>query len=669
MPKHTNKLINQSSPYLLQHAHNPVNWLPWSDESLGLAKQEQKLILISIGYAACHWCHVMEKESFEDEEVAKLMNERFICIKVDREERPDVDAYYMEAVQMMQGQGGWPLNCFALPDGKPVWGGTYFRKNQWMGVLQSVASLYKNRFHDLMEQAAQLQKGLESIAVLPYRKQKTNLKNLTKSLKSWQNQFDMLDGGFKGAPKFPMPVSISFLHDYQLHFDDEKIRGFVDITLRKMALGGLYDAVGGGFARYSTDRLWKVPHFEKMLYDNAQLIGLYARAAKSFKQEFYLKTAKESFAFLERELKSPEGLFCSSLDADSEGEEGAFYVWTDQEFNKLLQEDAKILKDYFGIGDRGLWENGKNILYAEMTPGEFARQRNINTFAPDLEKAKNALFDARSKRVRPARDDKQICSWNALMLEGLLHLYEASSQNEYLEKALQLANNMLRIFRAEDGGLYRIHKQGKSSILAFLDDYAFTIRALLHLYQLSFQEGYLNAAKELAQYCIHNFLDQASGMYFYTHRQEQQLSVRKQEFYDNVTPSSNAVLAHSFYELFLITGEHHWQDMSMQMLQNVSAKMDEHLPAFSEWAALLLKSTQTVFILKMRHFDASNILDFRMQMPYVVSIPQAEDADNSYEYYLCHQNACFLATNDVGEVIEKMKFYEGSNSARFGSES
>lgn len=486
MPKYTNKLINESSPYLLQHAHNPVNWLPWSDESLELAKKEQKLILISIGYAACHWCHVMEKESFEDENVAKLMNEHFICIKVDREERPDVDAYYMDAVQMMQGQGGWPLNCFALPDRRPVWGGTYFRKNQWTGVLQSVVSLYKNRFHDLMEQASQVQKGLQSIAVLHYSKQKADMKNLGESLKGWQKQFDMLDGGFKGAPKFPMPVSISFLHDYQLHSKDEKIRGFLDITLRKMALGGLYDAVGGGFARYSTDRLWKVPHFEKMLYDNAQLIGLYARASGAFQREFYLEIARESLAFVERELKSPEGLFCSSLDADSEGEEGAFYVWTEQEFSRLLADDAAVLKDYFGIGDRGLWENGKNILYAEMLPDEFARQRNTNTFAPDLKKAKNTLFEARSKRLRPALDDKQICSWNALMLDGLLHLYEASAQKEHLEKAKKLANSMLRIFRKEDGGLYRIHKQGKTSVAAFLDDYAFTIRALLHIYQLSF---------------------------------------------------------------------------------------------------------------------------------------------------------------------------------------
>jgi uncharacterized protein len=374
--KHTNALIHSSSPYLLQHAHNPVNWQPWSEELIKNAGQENKLILVSIGYAACHWCHVMEHESFEDEAVAQAMNENFICIKVDREERPDVDQYYMTAVHLMGLQGGWPLNVIALPDGRPVWGGTYFPKETWVKTISSVARFWQQNPEKTMEYAESLQQGItqaslpvETENVLPATRQM-----IFRGVENWKKNFDLQNGGRSGYPKFPMPVNLGFLFFFGTMHKDKQVLDFVKLTLEKMAHGGIYDQVGGGFARYSVDDKWKVPHFEKMLYDNGQLISIYSKAYQHFKSDEFKTVVYETVDFLERELMDETGAFYSSLDADSEGEEGKFYVWKTEELKEILQDDFGLFSDYFNVNSKGFWEKGNYILLRESGPDEFAEK-------------------------------------------------------------------------------------------------------------------------------------------------------------------------------------------------------------------------------------------------------------------------------------------------------
>jgi uncharacterized protein len=373
-PKYTNHLISESSPYLLQHAHNPVNWYPWSKEALTRAREENKLILVSIGYAACHWCHVMERESFENEIVAQIMNKHFVCIKVDREERPDIDQVYMEAVQLLTGHGGWPLNCFALPDGRPIYGGTYFSRENWVNVLSSLEKLYRTQPDGLEQQAEDIKNGMVSNELFPEVKQAETYKPAELQLlyNSWKNDFDTVNGGENKAPKFPMPDNCEFLLMYAHYSGNNEALDHVVLTLDRMASGGIYDHIGGGFSRYSTDMYWKVPHFEKMLYDNAQLVSLYSAAYQKTRIPRFQQVVEETLDFIRRELTSPEGGFYSSLDADSEGEEGRYYVWTKKEIDSILNDDSELFCNYFNVIQQGNWEHGKNILYNTSKVEEFA---------------------------------------------------------------------------------------------------------------------------------------------------------------------------------------------------------------------------------------------------------------------------------------------------------
>lgn len=356
--EHRNALINESSPYLLQHAHNPVNWYPWGEEALQKAADENKLIIISIGYSACHWCHMMERESFEDTAVAKVMNDNFVCIKVDREERPDIDQVYMDAVQLMTGRGGWPLNCIALPDGKPFFGGTYFKKDQWVSVLERVVNEFNTNAEEVYEFADRLTSGVQQNELIALNGEAAAFEKSTlqTTLENWEAQFDKVEGGPNRAPKFPLPNNYLFLMRYASLFNDSEVDAHVELTLDKMARGGIYDQLGGGFARYSTDERWKVPHFEKMLYDNAQLVGLYSEAFTRYGKEDYAQVVRESLAFIERELSDKSGAFYSALDADSEGEEGMYYIWTKEELKSLLGEDFPLFADYFNVNSSGIWE-------------------------------------------------------------------------------------------------------------------------------------------------------------------------------------------------------------------------------------------------------------------------------------------------------------------------
>jgi uncharacterized protein YyaL (SSP411 family) len=571
--KYTNNLAKETSPYLLQHAHNPVNWFPWGEKALNKAKEENKLILVSIGYAACHWCHVMEKESFEDEEVAAIMNEQFVCIKVDREERPDIDQIYMEAVQMMTGGGGWPLNCFALPDGRPVYGGTYFRKQQWVQVLYSLANMYQTDKQKMLNVAADLSKGLLESEIISVKKdaQSYTQEDLEEIVEPWKPHFDKKDGGNNRAPKFPLPNSYEFLLNYSYYTSDKETLNHVYNTLNKMAFGGIYDQVGGGFARYSVDKYWKVPHFEKMLYDNGQLVSLYSKAYQLSKNEEYKKVVYQSLEFIERELTSSEGAFYSSLDADSEGEEGKFYVWNKKELDDLLGEDTKLYCDYYQVDSQGNWEHGKNILHRGEKEEEIAHKYNLapHQLFDKITELNKSVLKEREKRIRPGLDDKILASWNGLMFKGYVDAYRAFNDQVFLEKALKNASFLSEKMIEKDFRVWRNYKNGKANINGFLDDYAFVIDAYIALYQATFDGKWIALAKNLTDYAIKHFYDEKSGMFFYTSNLDPKLIARKMELHDNVIPGSNSAMARNLYYLGHVFYDEKYIEMASQMLHNI----------------------------------------------------------------------------------------------------
>jgi len=526
--KYTNKLINESSPYLLQHAHNPVDWYPWGDEALAKAKAEDKMIIISVGYAACHWCHVMEHESFEDTTVSRIMNENFINIKVDREERPDIDDVYMTACHLASGRScGWPLNAFAMPDGRPVWAGTYFPKKDWMKVLEQFIDEKKNNPDKLKEYADQLTQGIQQQEEIVKRDSDLNFTSnkVITIADNFLENIDYKEGGRKNPPKFPMPNNYEFLLSYH-HFANQtgkeknKALEATKITLDKMAMGGIYDHLGGGFARYSTDNEWIVPHFEKMLYDNGQLVSLYSKAYQLTFDPLYKSVVEETLEYIKREMTNSEGGFYSSLDADTEGEEGKFYVWKKPEIDSLLNDKnlSDIFCEYYQVHKKGNWEHGNNVIYRKKSDEEVAKDYGISTtdLQSKLKKAKTILFNAREKRTRPGLDDKVLTSWNALMLKGYVDAYKALGDEEYLATALKNANFLSKNMLQSDNRLNRNYKDGKSVINAFLDDYALLTDAFIGLYQVTFDEQWLNKAKDLTQYAVEHFYDDKSEMFFYT---------------------------------------------------------------------------------------------------------------------------------------------------------
>ena len=629
--KYTNSLVYETSPYLLQHAHNPVNWYAWNDEALEKAKQEDKMILVSIGYSACHWCHVMEHESFENEDLAEIMNTHFICIKVDREERPDIDQVYMLAVQLMTAHGGWPLNCFTLPDGRPVYGGTYFQKQQWKNVLLNLIDLYRNERERMLEYAAQLTEGIRLAELVKVNEQqeKYSAEMLHQMYQKWRARFDNAEGGSDKAPKFPLPNNYQFLLRYA--FSDnitqksrEEVLQHVHLTIHKMAFGGIYDQIGGGFSRYSVDSYWKVPHFEKMLYDNAQLVMLYSEAFQATQMPLYKQVVYETLAFVERELTSAEGAFYSALDADSEGEEGKYYVWRKEELQSVLKADFDLFADYFNVNESGLWEHNNYILLRKESDEAIALKYNLTLkqLQSAINKMKQQLLKIREQRVRPGLDNKIITSWNALMLKAYVDAYNVFDEQRFLDAAIKNAafifdkqlrhdgglNHISSIFSSSRGeeqpalsGAEVIHQSpaknegGVRRINGYLEDYSFTIEALITLYEATFQEKYLNVAHKLMNYCIQHFYDKKSGMFYFTSDEDNALISRKMELSDNVIPASNSSIAKSLF----ILGHHLEQDeyieMSRRMLNNMLDEIVNYGAGYSNWAILLLYFTQPFY--------------------------------------------------------------------------
>jgi uncharacterized protein YyaL (SSP411 family) len=668
--KHTNSLINESSPYLLQHAHNPVSWYPWGEEALSKAKKEDKLMLISIGYSACHWCHVMERESFENEQVASIMNNNFICIKVDREERPDIDQVYMNAVQLMTGHGGWPLNCFALPDGRPVYGGTYFPREQWVNVLANLADVYKNERDKVLDYAEQLTEGVRLSELVRFNDEKPefSIDTLYDSYRNWSKRFDNTEGGPNKAPKFPLPNNYQFLLRYWHHIKDESVLKHVKLTLEKMAFGGIYDQLGGGFARYSTDTLWKVPHFEKMLYDNAQLVTLYCDGYRALKDPVYKQVVYETLEFISRELTSPEGAFYSALDADSEGEEGKFYVWTKEELQQALGDRYDIFAAYYNVNDHGYWEHGNYILLRRQSDEKVAKALGLNPddLRPSIEAMKRELLAIREKRVRPGLDDKTLTSWNALMIKGYTDAYNTFGEPSFLAAAVKNAQLILGKLRREDGGLLHSYKNGKATINGYLEDYSCAAEAFISLYEATFEERWLHTAAELVKYSIDHFYDENSRVFWFTSDLDPPLVARKMEVADNVTPASNSIMARVLFTLGHHLDNREYIEMAKQMINNIKDQFAEYGAGYSNWGMLLIDLISPFYEVAIVGKDVNEKRKELAQhyLPNKIFAGSMADSalpllENKYEegrtlIYVCENRTCQRPVSEVSEAVNQL---------------
>lgn len=663
--KHSNKLVNETSPYLLQHAHNPVNWYPWGAEALALAKAENKLILVSIGYSACHWCHVMERESFENEEIAQLMNEYFVCIKVDREERPDVDQVYMNAVHLMKGQGGWPLNCFAMPDGRPVFGGTYFPPSQWRQTLNSLHNSYKENPQKFEDYANHLLNGIAQSEVISVKSENElfEIADLVEIYKNTAATFDKKQGGFGGAPKFPLPIGLEFVLAYGRYYKKEEALDFLHLTLEKMAMGGIYDQIGGGFSRYSVDNIWLAPHFEKMLYDNGQLISLYSRAYQLSPKALYEKTIRQSLAYVSREMTQEEGGFYSALDADSEGVEGKFYVWSKSEIDQVLGKDAPVFCATYDISEKGNWEE-HNIPMRIASFEKLAKDFDIeeNELQEVLAKSVEKLLDVRAQRVRPGLDDKILTSWNAIMLQGLVDAYKALNEETYLKVAERNADFLWNKLSNQKGKLFRTYKNGVSKIDAFLDDYALLIKAYVSLYQITFKKEYLNRSEALLDNCYKEFLHADSQMFFYT-EEDNNLVARKMEMTDNVIPAANSIMAQNLMDLGFILSEQKYISHAQVMLQNVQSNLKKGQVYYANWDLLLMRflsPAKEVVIMgdKYRDWNVEIQKNYHFNTVFVGSqnqsyLPLMEERyqEGKSLIFVCEDRSCKLPVSSVDEAL------------------
>jgi uncharacterized protein YyaL (SSP411 family) len=592
MHKHTNRLINETSPYLLQHAHNPVDWYPWGDEALQRAKAEDKPILVSIGYAACHWCHVMERESFEDESTAELMNKYFVNIKIDREERPDLDHVYMDAVQAMAGSGGWPLNCFLLPDGKPFYGGTYFppkrafNRPSWKEILEGVHQAYSERKHEMESQAENLTAHLtnaNSFGVAASKDQFTEA-DLKLIATNMLKQGDKQHGGFGAAPKFPQTFTIQYLLRHHHYTKETESLKQALLSLDKMIYGGIYDQLGGGFSRYSTDAEWLAPHFEKMLYDNALLVSVMAEAYQLTKNELYKITIDHTIDFIQREMTSDEGGFFSALDADSEGVEGKFYTWSKAEIEQVLGADSSIFCEFYGVSEDGNWEH-TNILRIQQPLEKFAIDRNLNAIElqQTLEKCKQKLFSVREKRIRPGLDDKILLGWNALMNICLCKAYAATLKEDY--KQLAVSNMSFLEEKLQKGDRwYHTYKEGQAKIPAFLDDLAYLAMAYIQLQEITGDSDYLLKASYLVAEVINEFSDESQSMFYFTRKGQTDIVVRKKEIYDGATPSGNAVMVHVLLYLAKVFDKPEWEERATSMVTSFRSVINRYPTSFGLWA-------------------------------------------------------------------------------------
>ena len=670
--KMSNNLINETSPYLLQHAYNPVDWNPWNKQNLEKAKKENKLVVISIGYSSCHWCHVMEKESFEDSLVASIMNEKYISIKVDREERPDVDQVYMNAVQLMTGSGGWPLNVVTLPDGRPIWGGTYFPKDQWINALTQISDLYNKEPERFINYADTLEKGIKSLDIITTNdNQELSSIDIDKHIGSLVNKIDKKNGGFSGAPKFMMPNNIHFLLRSAYQNNDKETLKLVNLTLEKMAYGGVYDQIGGGFSRYSTDEKWHIPHFEKMLYDNAQLISLYSDAYLITNDELYKNVVYETINFVLKELTNSNGGFYSSIDADSKSldgkeNEGAYYVWKEDELKKLLKDEFIIFSDYYNINKYGYWEDDNYVLIKNKSDAAFAKAHNLSKeeLSKKIGAWKKILIKARDKRSMPNIDDKILTSWNGLMINAFIDAYRVFKDKDFLDVASSSAEFIIKNMKKTDGGLYHSHKDGKSKINGYLEDYAASIQAFLNLYENTLDEKWLNTSNDLMKYTYKNFFNAETNMFYFTSKLDDKLISRTVEFRDNVIPSSNSIMANNLFKLSHYFDNKKYLNSSQQMVNNIKDQIELYPSGFSNWMNLILNINKNFYeiavvgnkaIEKIKELN-ENYLPNKIIIGSLESNPlpllKNRFVEGETYIYVCVNKACKMPVKTVKEALK-----------------
>jgi uncharacterized protein YyaL (SSP411 family) len=669
-----NQLISESSPYLLQHANNPVHWKAWNKDSLDLAQKNNQLIIISIGYSACHWCHVMEHESFENEDVAKTMNQHFINIKVDREERPDVDAIYMKAIQIMTGRGGWPLNVVALPDGRPVWGGTYFRKEEWISTLEKLNHIYQSNPEKMIEYAEKLQLGINSMnfSNTEITSEQLNQNCIEPLVEKWKKSFDLDFGGMARAPKFMMPNNYKFLLRYGHQENKQDILDFVNLTLTKMAYGGLFDTIDGGFSRYSVDMKWHVPHFEKMLYDNGQLMSLYADAYKLTQNPLYKEVIEKTLQFVSKDLINNENGFYCALDADSLDrnghlEEGAFYVWNQSDLEKIITEDFSLFSQVFNINEFGYWENDNYVLIQNQDLETIAKSNKIklNDLQTKKKNWEKLLFDEREKRSKPRLDDKSLTSWNALMLKGYIDAFKALGDEKYLAIALKNADFIIDKLLLSEGNLLHNYKNGTANINGYLEDYCFVIEAFISLYEVTIDEKWLRISKQLTDYCFDHFYDETEQFFSFTSKNDDPLIATHFETEDNVIPASNSVMANNLFQLSVYFQNQYYESICMKMLKKIIPNID-YPSAYSNWLNVLMNYSEQQkelgicgemaleYLTKINREYYPNLLLAGANK--ISELPFLKDRyiENEMLFYVCQNQTCQLPTSNFNEVLNKI---------------
>jgi uncharacterized protein len=680
--KFTNRLINENSPYLLQHAHNPVDWYAWGNEALQKAKAQDKIILVSIGYAACHWCHVMEKESFENEAVAKQMNENFINIKIDREERPDLDHVYMDAVQAIAGNGGWPLNVFLTPDAKPFYGGTYFppvrafNRSSWPEVLSAIAQSWIEKKNEIELQAQNLVNHLQQAnnfgqALLPASNTLFNKDNCQLITENILKQADTEWGGFGKAPKFPQTFTIQYLLQYYYYTQNAGALQQALLCINKMMEGGIYDHAGGGFARYSTDAEWLAPHFEKMLYDNALLLNVISEAYQITKDKKYEAVIRKTIAFIQRELMDKAGGFYTALDADSEGVEGKFYVWDKEEVDKILGDNATVFGAFYNITQKGNWEQ-KNILRILKPIDVFAKEHGFikEELEITLNNCLQKLLAHRDKRIRPITDDKILLGCNALMITALCKASAALNNAKYKNLAIKTMDFILQKFKKENSSIefYHTYKNGTSKYPAFLDDYAYLIQACIHLQEVTSNTAYLNTAKEITRFVIENFSDEETGYFFFTHKNQTDIIFRKKEVYDGATPSGNSIMAQNLFYLSVIFNNANWYATAQKITTALGTAIIKYPTSFGIWASLLLQQS---FGVNEVVIAGNNFINIRNQLLQVylpgkiLQCGQGQSSDfpllngknpgNETLIYLCRQYSCKSPVISIDKLLQQLK--------------
>ncbi|MBS1585586.1 MAG: thioredoxin domain-containing protein [Bacteroidetes bacterium] len=668
-----NRLINEQSPYLQQHAHNPVDWYPWGDEAFEKAKSENKPVLVSIGYAACHWCHVMERESFENSETAAYMNEHFINIKVDREEHPDVDHMYMDAVQAISGSGGWPLNVFVTPHKLPFYGGTYypprpaFNRPSWRVLLERMHEIWTGQHEEVKAQSEQMLQYLKQASATAFKAQKAIPdKDTCKSMvENLLQQADKVNGGFGRAPKFPGTMAINFLLEHYRYTGNEAALKQALLSLDSMTKGGIYDQLGGGFARYATDNEWLVPHFEKMLYDNALLILSLCDAYYITGDERYAQVVRETIAFTEGELKDNSGLYYSALDADSEGEEGKFYTWTWEEWKEVVGENDVVAGAYFGVSEKGNWEH-TNILHIAVNEEQIARENGITLadLQQHIAEVRGRLFKARAPRIRPLTDDKSLLSWNALMNQALSRAGLVLKEEKYIAGAKDHMDNILAHFVVE-GELLHSWKQGRAKITAKLDDHAYLQQALLQLATVSGDVSYVSTAAKWVEKTIADFGHEDGSFFYYSSVKQSDIPARKVDIYDGAVPSANAVMAHNLLVLGSCVERSEWTERGLFMMQQTCSTARHYTYSFAYWAMLIQRYVHGLKTAVCTGIGASraarHIAEECMPHAYVLTsekeifdptIFSDKFLSGALRIFVCTQEACLSPVDNIQAALQ-----------------